>query len=1115
MYMEKELIFHILNITETKDEDEITMAYRSLLKNTNPEDDPEGFKRLRQAYEEAMEYARHGDDGEEEKIVKNDVDLWIDRIDKVYRDLRTRNKADKWKMLFDDPICEGLDTSIEAREKMIAYLMDHFYLPNEIWKIIDGTFGIVEDIPALTNKFPEDFLNYVKFHVENETFIPYELFEYINGGNDANADDYIGRYLNVKGRVDRGESEGCLTELDDLKAFGVYHPFEDAERIRVLVMENQAEKAIELAESLMERYGEHTYIRLYAGEAKWSGGQKEEAGKIWEGILSEYPDHYMAKYNLIKYQMEKEDYYHAKENMIALLEISGRDETLESWMSTANEALIKQYGEEIENGVENPNFPGDELKYEYGWCLFQNEKYDEALAFLEKFDAEQKNSYDYCNLYGRLLYETNRYEQSLPFIRKWLDIIKGLTDDGTDETRKRMSRRGRAGYILGGCYYELGRYEESEETLREAIAVMSDKKEELGCRQYLAYILMKTKQFEKAVDVCDGIIKEDRGYYPAYLIRQESCYELKRGQEVVDDYYSAIDIVPEYFQPYMYAAEVFFYFGQYNDAKGVYELARQNGVEFSDRMKLFEAKVLRNLAGSKKDRIEPMKILEELKENLENEGCDIEDKSEIEFEIALLHWDNNDFKKSLAYIKEAIEKNPDRLQYRMVRGNIYQDMNKYRDAIREYDAAEEEYGDEPGVWYNRGRCYEDMGYPQKAFEYYKKALERQEGYRDACEKISESYEKLYHKECRPEDFKKAVEYMDRQIEAVQSRYYYVCRGILYLDNLYLEEAVSDFEKALELEPDNWHTWNCLGLCYKNMGQYEKGIECFEKSAECMGEDYKQYPYNNMANCYVGLGDYERSIECRKKNLTMFPEKTEYWNDIGEDYEHMGNLDEAFLAYEKAGDEGLQNIGYLWFVLGDKKKAIRYYKKELVKAEDQKKAELTADIGDLCIYMLEYKKAIDYFKRALRCDNVTYYDLFSYEGSIARCYYMLGDYKRAEKYAKEAIEYFKQSGNGTIEDYVSYIPKAPADLATFGWLYLCIGMEDKAIECYNKMDNIKRCKDCLHEKCFESRLYMGYLYESRGDYEKALEEFKEALKRNPTNYRIIYKIESLQKVKGKK
>ena len=50
--------FLVLGIEATKEEKAIKNAYREKLATTNPEDDPESFKRLRGAYEEACRYAR-------------------------------------------------------------------------------------------------------------------------------------------------------------------------------------------------------------------------------------------------------------------------------------------------------------------------------------------------------------------------------------------------------------------------------------------------------------------------------------------------------------------------------------------------------------------------------------------------------------------------------------------------------------------------------------------------------------------------------------------------------------------------------------------------------------------------------------------------------------------------------------------------------------------------------------------------------------------------------------------------------------------------------------------------------------------------------------------------
>lgn len=127
--MERQMIFRVLGIQETKDEHRIRDAYRALLKNTNPEDDPEGFKRLREAYEEALRFARQPEDDEGEEKEKTQIDLWVEQVDRIYRDIRARQDTQKWQQALSDPVCDDLDTSLEAREAFLLYLMDHIYLP--------------------------------------------------------------------------------------------------------------------------------------------------------------------------------------------------------------------------------------------------------------------------------------------------------------------------------------------------------------------------------------------------------------------------------------------------------------------------------------------------------------------------------------------------------------------------------------------------------------------------------------------------------------------------------------------------------------------------------------------------------------------------------------------------------------------------------------------------------------------------------------------------------------------------------------------------------------------------------------------------------------------------
>ena len=96
--MDKKLAFQILGLSETKEEEQIRQSYLTLLKGTNPEDDPEGFKRLREAYEEALRFARQQDEEDEEEP-QGEIGLWMKRVREIYRDILLRREAENWKAL--------------------------------------------------------------------------------------------------------------------------------------------------------------------------------------------------------------------------------------------------------------------------------------------------------------------------------------------------------------------------------------------------------------------------------------------------------------------------------------------------------------------------------------------------------------------------------------------------------------------------------------------------------------------------------------------------------------------------------------------------------------------------------------------------------------------------------------------------------------------------------------------------------------------------------------------------------------------------------------------------------------------------------------------------------
>ena len=139
--MEPIEVFQILGIEQTKDERALKNAYRDKLAVTNPEDDPEGFKRLRMAYEEACRYAGTPDAEENEEAeptLEDDTPAgqWVRGVRKVYENITDRCDVEKWKALFEADDFLSLEEEENCTTYLLRFLMEHYKLPTAIWKLL-------------------------------------------------------------------------------------------------------------------------------------------------------------------------------------------------------------------------------------------------------------------------------------------------------------------------------------------------------------------------------------------------------------------------------------------------------------------------------------------------------------------------------------------------------------------------------------------------------------------------------------------------------------------------------------------------------------------------------------------------------------------------------------------------------------------------------------------------------------------------------------------------------------------------------------------------------------------------------------------------------------------
>lgn len=1166
--MEAQLVWKVLGMEPTKEEEELKNRYHELLRGVNPEDDPEGFKRLREAYEQAMSLAKQPEEQEEAgEKPKDEIDLWLDRVNDRYWYKSTRNNPEVWMELFDDPVCVALDTALEARERFLVFLMSHNNFDQEIWKLIDKEFDIIADKKELEELFPRDFLDYIQYQVENPNFFPYELLE-VKGLDESEIqlDTYIIGYLRIKAQIDREEYDNQWQALEDLSAYEVYHPYEDVERVRLYIHEDKKEQAVELIQRLLDDYPDEVYIGYFAGRTYWAAEEWERAYQCWKHVEECLPEHYGARVGIAKYYMKCNDNLKAKDLIMDLLEINGRDDSLLEMMREVNVPLIDYYHELAAKEPENKAHA-----VEACWCMFQNEMFTETIEELDKLQIQTEESeyYDYVNMKGRCYLGLEQYTEALEYLLQWEENRKKLVDDGSEKYKKRQSREGFIKSTIGVVYQNLENFEKAEAYLKEGIALEQDAFVRHSFMDRLALLYYDNNKTEQCVDVCSEIIEEDAGYYPAYLRRQQAYFDLQDGNNVVNDYYNAIHIFPKYYKPYLLAVRVFCIYRQYEDAKKVLDAAKEQDVQ-QELLDFYEIRVLRNLARTEEENRRVMELCQKLKQKVHRsdgqepkEEVDESTMSEAElveqdmrrdgmpqdkvvmddliFEEILITMDLNQSEDAMRLIQAELKKGSTNYRLHWVKADIHRMNHEDEEALKEYDYLTHEMPDNEEIDYNRGICLRNLGKLDEAIQAFQTVLQKEPKHPRANHELMKIYNRRYDQYELKSAYGKALKAINAQLELVPDAYYYIERGLLYMDNFNMELALADYQKALELEPENIYAYNNIGFVYQSQGKFREAIEQFKKSISLMTEDSTMLPYTNMARCYEALLEPEHGIEILQEAMKRFSPSASLYNKLGELYEFNGQFEKARQIYEEAlKQESLSIFDYYdkmadnYVMSGDMPAARDIYRKWMDRAKHLKednrytwrmRMESLEETGAFYFFQRDLKNAIKYLEEAMKLAEKKSLASEWVGRHLARAYMLAGQKEKAKVQAKKTLEAFLKSNHipeelkrkepenpETIEYFLDYRSRTPQRLDTIAQLFICMGDFQRASQYLARISQVPRCRSCSFATCYDSYITHAFLAEVQGDIPRAIQIYEKALVVNPGDSEVVLALWALKKKK---
>ena len=577
--MELIKVFQILGIEQTKDERALKNAYREKLAVTNPEDDPEGFKRLRAAYEEACRYARTPDieeDEEPEQTLEDDTPAgqWIRGAREIYENITDRCDEQKWRKLFEADAFLSLEEEENCTVYLLRFLMEHFKLPTNVWKLLDEKIHIVQNAGALRERFPAQFVNYMVHKCESGEEVEFSQFR---GAEDADYDQFLQYYDRAYQILQEGDLQEAERIIGCGDALNITHPVMEICRATLYEKKGQTDEAIALLRKQAEQYPGDDLIAYNTAEMLWRNGKHGEAAAIYEELRKKLTKHYMANLRLTDWYYEQGKYKEAKKCAEEILSVGGDDsflETLQKINAQLEREMEREYADTGDAGV------GLDLC----WCYLQDGKNDLGLrtagALEEKVPTDRRE--EYLGLMTKLCAEAAEYEKTISLAAEWEESLekKILRDTDPEEEEKDKDRIRQSHMIRMQCYRAYGyvQPEKFADAIAEAEKTETGTSKDIGMLIEKAQIYVEMGEYERCAEISRRLTG-DYQVYVAYANELEAAKRQWDATGVIQNGRACLNYFPGYVKAYEMMAKVYADLAHPEDLKALLQQAKDNKVK--------------------------------------------------------------------------------------------------------------------------------------------------------------------------------------------------------------------------------------------------------------------------------------------------------------------------------------------------------------------------------------------------------------------------------------------------------------------------------------------------------------------------------------------------------
>jgi|GEM_PF-196382 len=247
--------------------------------------------------------------------------------------------------------------------------------------------------------------------------------------------------------------------------------------------------------------------------------------------------------------------------------------------------------------------------------------------------------------------------------------------------------------------------------------------------------------------------------------------------------------------------------------------------------------------------------------------------------------------KAAASFRELLAKHPHHIDTYLAWAATYSSLGELDAAITPLRQAREKNPKDGRISFGLGHCLEQQGKMEEAQKFYREGL-------DCPVALPQIRQRLAAIALERQDYSTVIEHCQAlQHEHPEDVWAYMVLGQLYLITKQFEQAISSFERALTIEPDNFEMYDDQVETLAHDGQITAAIDRLQEIVEKQGE----FPdsFVRLGDLYSQIGDDNTAVQNYQRALQLHPGYLEAAVKLGTQHLRMGRFYDAATRFNKA------------------------------------------------------------------------------------------------------------------------------------------------------------------------------------------------------------------------